>query len=62
MNVFSRSDYQPDPSDMLHLNVLAARNWFQIPNTVDQQASGQDQRQMVRSFSIAPGWIHVFAF
>jgi hypothetical protein len=60
MNLFSRSDYQPDPSDMLHLNVLAARNWFQIPNTVDQQASRQDQRQMVRSFSIAPGWIHVF--
>ncbi len=60
MNVFSRSDYQPDSSNMFHLNVLAARNWFQIPNTIDQQASGQDQRQMVRSFSIAPGWIHVF--
>ncbi|MGA2186475.1 MAG: TonB-dependent receptor [Bryobacteraceae bacterium] len=61
MNVFSRSDYQPDTSDMFHLNILAARNWFQIPNTIDQQASGQDQRQMVRSFSIAPGWIHVFS-
>jgi hypothetical protein len=60
VNVFSRSDYQPDSANMLHLNVLAARNWFQIPNTIDQVASGQDQRQMVRSFSIAPGWIHVF--
>ncbi len=60
MNVFSRSDYQPDASNMLHLNILAARNWFQIPNTIDQRDSGQDQRQMVRSFSIAPGWIHVF--
>ena len=60
VNVFSRSDYQPDTSNMLHLNVLAARNWFQIPNTIDQRDSGQDQRQMVRSFSIAPGWVHVF--
>ena len=45
---------------MLHLDVLAARNWFQIPNQYDQEASGQDQKQMVRSFSIGPGWVHVF--
>jgi hypothetical protein len=60
MNVFSRTDYQPSTSNMLHLDVLAARNWFQVPNQYDQVASGQDQRQMVRSFSIGPGWIHVF--
>ena len=45
---------------MFHLNILAARNWFQVPNTYDQVASGQDQRQMVRSYNIAPGWVHVF--
>jgi hypothetical protein len=61
LNVFSRSDYQPSTSNMLHLNILAARNWFQIPNTIDQRDSGQDQRQKVTSFSIAPGWIHVFS-
>ena len=61
MNVFSRSDYQPTTSNMLHLDVLAARNWFQVPNQYDQVASGQDQRQMVRSFSIGPGWVHVFS-
>ncbi len=61
MNVFSRSDYQPSTSNMLHLDVLAARNWFQVPNQYDQVASGQDQKQMVRSFSIAPGWVHVFS-
>jgi len=60
MNVFSRTDYQPSTSNMLHLDVLAARNWFQVPNQYDQVASGQDQKQMVRSFSIGPGWIHVF--
>ncbi|MGD0873030.1 MAG: TonB-dependent receptor [Bryobacteraceae bacterium] len=60
MNVFSRSDYQPSNANMLHLDVLAARTWFQVPNQYDQVASGQDQKQMVRSFSIGPGWIHVF--
>lgn len=60
MNVFSRSDYQPSTSNMLHLDVLAARNWFQVPNQYDQEASGQDQKQMVRSFSVSPGWVHVF--
>ena len=60
VNVFSRSDYQPDGVDMFHLNILAARNWFQIPNTFDQRDSGQDQRQKVRSYDIAPGWVHVF--
>ncbi len=61
MNVFSRSDYQPDASNMFHLDVLGARNWFQVPNQYDQVASGQDQKQMVRSFSIGPGWVHVFS-
>lgn len=59
-NVFDRFDYQPRPQDSLHLNILAARSWFQIPNTYDQQDSGQDQHQMVRSYNVAPGWIHVF--
>ena len=59
-NFFSRTDFQPGSSDMFHLNILAARNWFQVPNTYDQITSGQDQRQMVRSYNIAPGWIHVF--
>jgi hypothetical protein len=60
MNVFSRSDYQPSTSNILHLDILAARNWFQVPNQYDQVASGQDQKQMVRSFNISPGWVHVF--
>jgi len=59
-NVFSRSDYQPNSSNMFHLNIMGARNWFQIPNTYPEVASGQDQRQMVRSYNIAPGWVRVF--
>ena len=60
MNVFSRSDYQPDTSNMLHLDALAARTWFQVANQYDQVASGQDQKQMVRTFNIGPGWVHIF--
>ena len=44
----------------LHLNLLLARNFFQIPNTYEQQALGQDQRQLVRSLNVAPGYVRVF--
>src|SRR5450759_1257283 len=57
--LFDRFAFRPSPSDSLHLNVFYARSWFQIPNTLDQQAGGQDQRQLVRSINVAPGWVHI---
>jgi hypothetical protein len=60
-NVFDRVDYSPTGKDTLHLNLFLARNSFQIPNTFEQQALGQDQRQLVRSVNIAPGFVHVFS-
>jgi hypothetical protein len=60
-NVFDRFDYQLSESDSLHLNVSGARSWFQSPNDFDQQAAGQDQRQLQRSFNIAPGYTHQFS-
>lgn len=60
MNWFSRTDYRPNAIDAFHLNLLAARNWFQIPNTFEQRDSGQDQRQRVLSYNVAPGWMRVF--
>ncbi len=59
-NIFDRLDHQLSPTDTLHLNLSVARSWFQQPNTYDQQAAGQDQRQQVRSFNIAPGFTHQF--
>ncbi len=38
------------PNDSVHVNFFLARNWFQIPNTYDQQAAGQDQRQLIADF------------
>ncbi len=55
--VFSRSDYQLNSANTFHLDIMGARNWFQIPNTYDGLVSGQDQRQQVRSYNIAPGWV-----
>lgn len=53
---FDHMDYQPNGRDALHLNLMAARNWMQVPNTYDQPF--QDQRQKVVSFNIAPGYQH----
>jgi hypothetical protein len=55
---FDRVDYQPGSADVFHLNLFASRNWFQIPTTYDQ--AGQDQRQKVFTFNIAPGYQHTF--
>ena len=57
--VFNRFDYQPDQNDSLHLNLFIARAWFQTPNTYDESTAGQDQRQRIVSYNIAPGWVHL---
>ena len=57
-SLFNRLDFEPDGKNAFHLNLFAARNWFQVPNTYDQ--AGQDQRQRVLSFNIAPGYQHTF--
>jgi hypothetical protein len=55
---FDRLDLQPSQNDAIHLNLFAARNWIQIPNSYDQL--GQDQRQRVATWSLAPGYQHTF--
>jgi hypothetical protein len=57
--LFNRFDYQPDQNDSLHLNLFFARAWFQTPNTYDQQIAGQDQRELILSYNIAPGFVHI---
>ncbi len=60
-NIFDRVDYSPNSKDTFHLNLFLARNSFQTPNQFDQQALGQDQRQIVHSLNIAPGYVHIFS-
>ncbi len=56
--IFDRIDYQPGSRDSFHLNLFAARNWFQVPNTYDQLQ--QDQRQQAKTISYALGYQHTF--
>jgi hypothetical protein len=55
-SIFDRVDIQPSAKNAFHLNLFLARNWFQTPNTYDQAAGGQDQREQTRTFNIAPGF------
>jgi len=60
VNLFDRIDYSPSAKNTFHLNVFLARNDFQTPNTFDQQAAGQAQRQLVNTINLAPAWVHIF--
>src|SRR5450631_2653922 len=57
--IFDRLDYEPTGRDAIHLNLFAARNWIQNPNSYDQLS--QDQHQRVLTWSIAPGYQHTFS-
>jgi Carboxypeptidase regulatory-like domain len=56
--IFDRFDYQPNGTNVFHLNLFVARNWIQIPNSYDQLT--QDQKQRVTTWNIAPGYQHTF--
>jgi hypothetical protein len=62
--VFNRSDFQITPKDIIHLNLFVARNWIQIPNSLDQVDTlgtlSQEQRQKVVTWNVAPGYQHIF--
>lgn len=58
-NAFDRLDWQPSDATSLHVNASAARSRFQVPNTYDQQAAGQDQRQHMTSFNLGLAFSHV---
>ncbi len=60
-NVFDRFDWRPSDATSLHLNASAARSWFQVPNTYDQQAAEQDQRQHMTSFNVGLAFSRVLS-
>jgi hypothetical protein len=57
--IFNRFDLQPDSRNSFHLNLLGARNWFQIPNTLD--VPGADQRQLTQTINVAPSYQRVLS-
>jgi hypothetical protein len=58
-SVFDRLDFRPNDVNTLRLNVHVARSSFDVPNTYDQQALGQDQRQKITTINVAPGYTRV---
>ena len=54
-NLFDRVDWRAGNATSVHLNLSSARSWFQVPNTYDQQAANQDQRQHMASFNVGLG-------
>jgi len=59
-NFIERLDYKTTDKTSLQLNASLSRSWFQTPNTYDQDALGQSQRQTVVSFNVAPQILHTF--
>jgi hypothetical protein len=59
-SLFDRVDLHTGSTATFHLNVQAARSSFAVPNTYDQNDLGQDQRQRVDTFNVAPGYSQVF--
>jgi len=59
-NVIERLDDKATAKTSLQMNASVSRSWFQTPNTFDQEAHGQNQRQTVTSFNVAPQMLHTF--
>jgi hypothetical protein len=58
-SVFDRVDWHPTGVDTVHLNVQLANSSFDVPNTSDQAALGQAQRQDIRTINLAPGYTRI---
>lgn len=58
---FFRLDYQFDDNNSIRGTFLFGGSNFQIPNRVDQQLAGQDQRQRLRDSSQFITYEHIFS-
>jgi outer membrane cobalamin receptor len=54
IQIFDRMDFRPNDRHAFNLNLFGARNWFQVPNSLDQL--NQDQRQRSTTFSANGGY------
>lgn len=54
---FLRLDYQPTSRDTVRMNAIVGRSGFELANLRSQHANLQDQRQLMRDFSVSTGWV-----
>ncbi|HKP73368.1 MAG TPA: TonB-dependent receptor [Pyrinomonadaceae bacterium] len=58
---FLRLDYQFTPNDTLRATFLAGGSNFRVPNRLEQEIAGQDQRQRLRDHSEFVTYEHIFS-
>ena len=56
-----RLDYQAGANNMLRMTAMAGRSSFEVANLRSQHAALQDQRQVLRDFSVSAGWVRVLS-
>lgn len=57
--IFDRIDYRPSDKHAFSLNLFGSRNWFQIPNTLDQP--NQDQRQRAETYNFNGSYTNTYS-
>jgi len=57
--LFDHFDLKPNDKDNFHIDLMGARNWFQVPDSFDQ--IGQDQRQKTITYNFSPSYQHIFS-
>jgi len=60
-SLFDRIDVHPSTNDTFRLNAYVGRSSFDVPNTYDQAALGQDQHQKITTVNIAPGYTRILS-
>ncbi|MGH9824027.1 MAG: carboxypeptidase regulatory-like domain-containing protein, partial [Blastocatellia bacterium] len=53
-------DYNPTSNDFFKVTLMFGGSNFFVPNRLDQEIAGQDQRQHLRSYSESISWHHLF--
>jgi hypothetical protein len=54
-------DYNPTSNDFVKLTLMFGGANFQVPNRLEQELAGQDQRQRQRNYSQSLSWQHLFS-
>src|SRR5262249_4910955 len=59
-NNLTTFDFNPNPNDFFKVTLMFGGSNFMVPNRLDQEIAGQDQRQQLRSYSESASWHHLF--
>jgi hypothetical protein len=54
-------DFNPSQDDLFKVTLIFGGANFQVPNRLDQELAGQDQRQRQRNQSASLSWQHIFS-